>query len=88
MNTIQKVVLFAGSACFFLAIAAFPVRYTDTIKNPAYDPNHSGIAYRPRPIIETSRVDVGATALRGLAIAGITAAAFAIAGRRKEKEGK
>jgi hypothetical protein len=79
MSIYQRIILLIGAAIFVYVLYFYPVRYTNPEGKMFYDP-----LLRQNTSV-TVRVDIGATALRGVAIIGATTALWA-ATRNKKTE--
>lgn len=77
MTLPQKIILILGSIVFIMVVAVFPAGYEQPASRTFYSYIHK------QNISTIFHVDTGATALRGIAVIGATAALWAIAGKKK-----
>jgi len=76
MTNLQKIILVVGALLFVILVAVYPVTFETRTKTG------TGRGLFPEYTCQT-RIDVGATALRGLAVAGATVAIYFVAGKRR-----
>lgn len=86
MNLLQKIILAAGAGMLVLVLAVFPVEYHVSRSSGAASRQTTGRLYAFSSTTPETRIDAGATALRGLAVAGATAAAWLLVAKKEEKE--